>query len=142
MITNANSQDLAKRIEQLVQAHIAASREVAKAAVERAFAKAKGESARPPQGTKPITKPTRQRAGRRESAEVAALSERLYAAICQMPGETMMVLAPKVGVTPQELRVPVKRLKQAGRVRSVGQRSHMRYFPMASEANADKEARA
>ena len=62
--------------------------------------------------------------------------------VCQTPGETMAVLAGKLGATAQELKVPVAQLKRADRVRGVGQRSHMRYFPMASESKGEKEAEA
>ena len=40
MITSVRSQDLATKIEQVVREYIAAGRQVAKAAVERAFAEA------------------------------------------------------------------------------------------------------
>jgi hypothetical protein len=50
-----------------------------------------------------------------------------------MPGETMTVIAPTVGATARELNRPMLRLKQAGRVRSVGTRHATRYFPMARE---------
>jgi len=136
MTTIASNHDLAERIEQLVREHIAASRKVAKEAIDRTFAEASGESTRQP----PRTKRTQQR--RRAPDEVLALSEQLYAAVCEMPGETMTVLARQVGVTSRELTVPGARLKQAGRVRVVGQRSRMRYFPMASESRGDKAVKA
>jgi len=138
MIANANNENLAKRIEQLVREHIAASRKEARAALERAFAEAEREPAQRSQATKR----TRQSKQRRTPEEIAALGERLYAAICETPGETMMVLAQELGVTPRELSVPVGRLKQAGRVRSAGQRSHTRYFPMVGDAQAAKEVNA
>ena len=138
MIARASKNDLAKQIEQLVREHIAASHKEARAALERAFAEANGEPAQRSQGTK-RTRPSKQR---RTPDEIAALGERLYAAICETPGETMMVLAQKVGVTPRDLSVPAGRLKQAGRVRSAGQRSHTRYFPMVGDAQAAKEANA
>ena len=47
------------------------------------------------------------------------------------PGEVMAVLAPRMGQTPRSMEVPVRHLKRAGRVRSVGNRPHTRYFPMA-----------
>jgi hypothetical protein len=63
---------------------------------------------------------------------MAELSERLYAAIRANPGALMTVLAAHVGgATPRELNRPALILKRAGRVRSVGQRAHTRYFPMA-----------
>ena len=138
MITSASSQELAKQIEQVVSTHLAASQMVATTTIERVFAKVNGESALSSQATKR----TRRGGRRRTSEEVAELSERFHSAVCKKPGETMMVLAGQVGVRPRELKVPVARLKRAGRVRCVGQKSHMRYFPMVGEANADKEVAA
>ena len=66
---------------------------------------------------------------RRGPAEMAALGERLYEAVCAQPGETMSVLAPEIGKTPRELQRPMLALKRAGRVRSVGQRHQTRYYP-------------
>ena len=119
-----HSLSLGEQIENLVRDHIAACRASACDAVERAFAVADSR-ARP-------TGPTRtSRIGRRRaSAEVAALSERLYEAVRARPGEVMAVLAPVVGASPRELGRPMAVLKAAGRVRSVGQRHMTRYFPM------------
>lgn len=135
--------DLAKQIEQLVREHLATSRKEARAALERAFAEAERELAqRSPETKQVMTKQARQSKKRRTPEEIAGLSEQLYAAMCETPGETMMVLAQTVGVTTRELSVPAERLKQAGRVRSAGQRSHTRYFPMVGDAQAAKEASA
>jgi hypothetical protein len=62
---------------------------------------------------------------RRRSAEVSELGERLYA----HPGEGMAALAGELGASARELHRPMALLKQAGRVRSVGQRQQTRYFP-------------
>ncbi len=62
--------------------------------------------------------------------EMNALSERLYAAICANPGQNMATLAPVVGVSPRVLQVPRAKLKEAGRIRSVGSKQYTRYFPM------------
>jgi hypothetical protein len=61
-----------------------------------------------------------------------ALGERFYGVLCSRPGETMAVLAAEVGASAKELHRAVARMKQAGRVRAVGQRSHTRYFPLSS----------
>lgn len=137
MSTNASSRTLGEQIEQLVRKHIAVIREEAQAAIKRVLAEANGKPTRP---SKPSERTTRRQ--RRTPGEVAALSERFYSAVCQMPGEAMVVLARQVGVTQRELEVPVKRLKRAGRVRGVGQRSHMRYFPMVSDVTTRKGAKA
>jgi hypothetical protein len=127
-----NPQDLCERIEHLVQEYIAATRAAAHAAVERALATPAGVEAKRPRQERPVA---RARSGVvRTSGEIGALSERLYEAVCKMPGETMTVLAPMIGTTASELSRPMTVLKATGRVRSVGMRHMTRYFPMASEA--------
>src|SRR5262245_16574809 len=113
-MTNTN-EDLGKRIEQMVAEHIAATRRVAQAAVERALAAsgmAPTVEARP---ARPVRARVEGRGKRRGAAELTALGERFYRALCNKPGETMAVLAVDVGATPRELHRAVAGLKQAGR---------------------------
>ncbi len=132
-MTNAtNPLDLCKRIEHLVEEYISTTRVAAQAALDRAFATGPTPSvgrARPMPAAR-----ARSRGGARRAAdEIGTLSERLYEAVCRMPGETMTVIAPAVGATARELNRPMLRLKHGGRVRSVGTRHGTRYFPMARE---------
>jgi hypothetical protein len=126
MTNTTNPQELCERIESLVQEYISATCVAAHAALQRAFASG---------GTpKPKSAPSSSRARarvRRASTEIATLGERLYEAVCKMPGETMMALGPAVGASARELNRPMTQLKRAGRVRSVGTRHTTRYFPMA-----------
>lgn len=119
-------QSLSEQIAALVQEHIEASRRAAADAVERAFSSASLRA-----GSKPARTRTKDRTSgrRRAPAEMAALGERLYEAVCAQPGETMSVLAPELGKTPRELQRPMMALRRAGRVRSVGQRHQTRYYP-------------
>lgn len=130
MANTTSTEELGERIERLVQQHIAASRVAAQDAVGRAFATATGAAAKPR---------TRRQVGasngkRRTRAEMAALAERIYQAVCAKPGETMMVLAADLGASARELHRPMSQLKSAGRVRSVGAKSLTRYFPMTNGA--------
>jgi hypothetical protein len=118
------NETLNEQIEQLVRAHIEATRREASEAVTRAFASA---MASPRACTAP--RPTRTIGRRRGGAALSALGERLYEAVRAQPGETMAVLAPKLTCSPRELHRPMAALKQAGRVRSVGQRHQTRYYP-------------
>ena len=133
-MTNTNSkQDLGERIERMVAEHIAASRKAAQDAVLRAFTAAAAVKA----GAAPRVKSSRgQNQKRRGSAEVAALGERFYRVVCARPGETMTALCADVGASARELQRSVSLLRQSGRVRTVGNRSLMRYFPMTSGATA------
>ena len=122
-------EQLQSEIEKLVRAHVAAQRVAAVSAVERAFASAT------------VSKPTasahpskRAWGRRRPPTEVAGIAERLYEAVRKNPGETMTVIAVEVGETALALSRPMRHLKVAGRVRSAGQRSLTRYFPMSSKS--------
>jgi hypothetical protein len=48
----------------------------------------------------------------------------------------MTTLAPQVGVAPRVLQVAVARLRRDGRVRVVGKKQQMRYYPMATSQSA------
>lgn len=131
-MTNTNTNDeLVGRIERLVREHISTTRKEVEEAVARAFASATTSA--------PSRAPRQVRAraqGRRAPEELAALSERLYQAVCAKPGEAMNVLSADVGASSRELHRPMALLKDGGRVRSAGSRNASRYFPMASEADA------
>jgi hypothetical protein len=126
MANTDSNQDLIQGIDRLVREHIAATRNSALIALERAFG-AEAEVASVRRRTKPSEGPKR-----RASSEVAALGERFYRTVCAKPGQTMTVLATETGASARELHRSVAQLKRAGRVRAVGHRSQTRYFPMAS----------
>jgi hypothetical protein len=131
MTNTTTPQALGERIERLVQEYISETRVAAQAAMDRAFAPRGGATAAPRKpGGAPRT------SSRRPSTEVAALGERLYAAVCEKPGESMTVLAPVVGGSARHLQRPMALLKRAGRVRSVGRRQGTRYFPMVGNGDA------
>jgi predicted Zn-dependent protease len=127
------NEDLGKRIEQLVAEHIAATRKVAREAVERALA---ASGVAPSVSAQPTRARTAGNGKRRGAAELMALGERFYRVLCSKPGETMSVLAADVGATPRELHRAVAGLKEAGRVRSVGERSKTVYCPLANSSAA------
>ena len=118
--------DLEQQIESLVREHVAALRRTAEAAVARAFSQASVPSRRS------VT--ARTSGARRAPAEMSALGERLYAAVCAHPGAAMNTLAAELGATPRQLNRPAMTLRRQGRVRSVGQRQATRYFPMTAKS--------
>lgn len=126
-MTNTNSnEDLILGIERLAREQVAAMRAAAHEAVERAFM--------PP--VMPTARAQRRTQGKkRASADIIALGERFYAAVCAKPGEKMTVLAADVGASAHELHRSVTLLRRAGRVRAVGSRHLTRYFPMANAAS-------
>jgi len=124
-------EDLAAGIECLVRDHIAEVQRSTAAALERAFASSsksqKQASDRPGRCTL---------SNRRDPEQVAALAERLHAAVCATPGETMPVLAERLGTATRELNRPMNNLRRAGRLRSVGTRNQTRYFPAVGRATS------
>ncbi len=130
------------RLEHLLEEHAAACRAAAIAAVERAFpanAFSAAEAGRARQPGKRQRKAGRRARSekpmaRRTTAEMAAMSERIYQAVCAKPGESKAVLAAAVGVSARELDRPMSHLKNAGKVRTAGQRHLARYFPLIGEA--------
>jgi len=127
-----NHGDLADGIERLVREYISTIQLAAEGAVERAVAA--GGAGRAMSSAKQRAEARSRQGGRRPSDEIGALSERLYEAVCRLPGETMAVIAPTIGSTARELNRPMLLLKRAGRLRSVGTKHKTRYFPMASRS--------
>jgi hypothetical protein len=133
MTNTTSNQTLADRIERLVQEHITATRKSAQEALEQAFAAA--ATVQPAKAPRQASKASG-RGKRRAPAEVAALGERIYQAVCAKPGETMTVVAADLGASARELNRPMALLKRAGRVRSAGARHLTRYFPTTNGAAA------
>ena len=125
--TESLEQKIESAVERLVRAHLTECESAATKAVRAGFVRAARSSTK---ASSPKSKPGRSASRRRTRDEIAALEERLFAAICAHPGETMAVIAPAVGAKPRELNRPATLLRRSGRVRSVGQRQYTRYFPM------------
>ena len=126
-MTTKIPETLDAKIERLVREHLAIQQAAARAAVERAFA-----ASTPPRAA------ARRRATytRRASSTMSELAEHLFEAVKACPGETMTVIAARVGEKARALHRPMTHLKKAGRVRSAGQRNYTRYFPMAVAKSA------
>lgn len=125
-MTTKIPETLDTKIERLVREHLAGQQLAARAAVERAFSLA----APAPRTT------SRRRVTYRRREEVAELAERLFEAVRSLAGETMTVIAARVGEPPRMLQRPMMHLKDAGRVRCAGERNFTRYFPMAVAKSA------
>ena len=116
-------QQLTKRIEQVIHEHMAETQLAAAQAVARAFAM-QSRTRRQDSSTR------RTKLNRRVESEIAALSERLYEAVCKKPGELMPVFAAELNSSASELQMPMRRLRNDERVRSIGARHQTRYFPL------------
>jgi len=135
MSNTTSHREFEERIEQLVREHIVLLQRSAREALERAFA---STAPSPTRKAAPARVAVRAAAGasrRRAPAEVSAIGERLYQAVCAHPGESMATLAKELATAPRELQRPMALLREAGRVRCVGQRHLMRYFPRTSASS-------
>jgi hypothetical protein len=65
---------------------------------------------------------------KRSPDELERLGDEIVDHISANPGQNMQEIAAHFGATPKELSLPVKRLKEAGRLRTEGQRRATRYF--------------
>jgi hypothetical protein len=118
-------EQLTKRIEELMREHVAGVQLAAVEAVARAVAREN----RMRRGGPTTPRSAASRPHRSES-EIAALSERLYEAVCKKPGELMAVFAAELNSSANELQMPMRRLRSDDRVRSIGARHQTRYFPL------------
>jgi len=128
MTSPKNPEQLADAIEALVASYIDEVRHVAQHAIDRTLSFPKASS-RASKGRRIQPAQPRQPARRRGVEELDGLCDRLYELVCARPGVSMGVLADEVGEQAGRLRRPMTRLRTDGRVRSVGQRHAMRYFP-------------
>jgi hypothetical protein len=126
-----NVEQLSRRIEEVVKEHLAACRREAEAAVGRAFCSGSRRSARAGSSAR-----SPKSESRRNASELAALRARLYEAVLAKPGETMGVFALELGSSARVLQFPMRQLRQTKQVRSAGQRSSTRYFPMVVSKTA------
>lgn len=120
--------EMAKAVSLIVAASHAAAVEVLDEAfgVARQGDKRRGEAGQ----RRGVKAPRGSSSPRRSGVEIAALETQFLEAVWATPGEAMSVLAPRVGMLPIKLQVPVARLKTAGRLKTVGSRQFTRYFPI------------
>jgi hypothetical protein len=126
------------QFEAVLRQQRAACRAVALAALDRVFPAdscTPADSSRPSKNGKKSASGRRKRAAakpplpRRSHSEMAELGERLFKVICARPGQPKTALARELGLSPRELDRPMDHLRRSEKVRTVGQRHLMRYFP-------------
>ena len=133
------NKSLGERIEnlvgELVEAHMNEMRTTVLAAVTRGF----GAPETPVKQARAAKK--KRSFNRRSPEEVSVLAERLYELVCTKPGEPMVTFATELGASARELHRPMMTLRDAGRVRSVGERSRTCYFPaVGGESSRSRSA--
>jgi predicted exporter len=135
MNTTNGSEELAAQIEQVVGRHVAQIQHAIALGIERAFGPLSASN--PARPTRPKARTARREQGRRRSSsEIADLSDRLCALVRARPGMQMAEFAAELGLPARVLHRPMALLLSANEVRSVGQRSQTRYFPMVAGKHA------
>jgi hypothetical protein len=131
-------EQLAAAVEALVASYMDEVRLAAQRAVERSLAR--GAVTRPPSkgGAARATAP-KVPAKRRTAAELDEICEQLCKVVRARPGASKTTLAEEMGVPVGTLLAPMAKLRAEGRVRSVGERHLMRYFPAVVRSSTGKE---
>jgi hypothetical protein len=130
-------EQLANAIESLVASYLDEVRQVAQEALQRSLhqqarvRRPAKDKAHRSQAPKPETK-------RRTAAELDAACEQLCALVRSRPGESILTLAEEMGVHASTLQRPMAKLRAESRVRTVGERHLMRYFPAVTRTAAAK----
>jgi hypothetical protein len=130
-------EQFASAIESLVASYLDEVRQVAQEALQRSLARQAGGGQRV-KGAGRRSQPARPDAKRRTASEIDAASEQLCALVRARPGESILTLAEQMGVPASTLQRPMAKLRAENRVRTVGQRHLMRYFPAVTKTAAAK----
>lgn len=134
MTSPKTPQQLADAIETVVASYLDEVRRTVQHAVERSLSR----SAATTRAYKSrVDRSTEQRSmkTRRSSGALDELCDKLHQCICARPGEPTTVFADELGCTVRDLQRPMAKLRAQGRIRSVGQRNLMRYFPAVTRAS-------
>jgi len=126
--------ELGSAIESLIASYMAGVREAAEQAVARALtAQGRGRSARAPRAASRRSGEARSSSSRRSSLALDEASDALCDLVRAKPGSSMVELAEQLGASVRELQRPMAKLRAEGRVRTVGKRHLMRYFPAVTK---------
>jgi DNA-binding NtrC family response regulator len=130
-------EQLANAIESLVASYLDEVRQAAQEALQRSLCRPAG-ARRPGKATNQRVHASRSEAKRRTSAALDAICEQLCTLVRAQPGESVVALAEEMGVPASTLERPMTKLRAEGRVRTVGERYQMRYFPAVTRTAANK----
>ena len=131
-------EELAGAIELLVASYMDEVRQVAQEALQRALCRQGGTRRPAKKATGQRAQALRPEAKRRTEAEIDATSEQLCTLVRARPGESIVTLAEEMGVPASTLQRPMAKLRAESRVRTVGERHLMRYFPAVIRPAAAK----
>jgi len=137
MKTPSTPEQLASTIESLVGSYVDEVRRAAEQALVRALSRPSAPVR--PRSSKSVRPPTSSSTTkRRTAAELGAACEQLCALVRARPGESIITLAQEVGEPASALQRPMAKLRAEGRVRTVGERHLMRYFPAVLRTASSK----
>jgi|GEM_PF-1198939 len=137
MRSPSTPEQLANAIESLVASYIDEVRQAAQQAIERSVSRSV-QARRPTKSTGHRPPAPRLATKRRTGAELDETCEKLCALVRARPGESIVTLAADMGASAGTLQRPMAKLRAEGRVRSVGERHLMRYFPAVVRPAAGK----
>ena len=83
----------------------------------------------------------RQVSERRSTDALTSMTEQLYRAVCEQPGESMKAFGQTLGCEPRELLLCMHRLIAQSRVKKAGERQKTRYFPVDAPAKRARVAK-
>lgn len=134
MTSPKTPQQLADAIEAVVGSYLDEVRRAVQLAVESSLSRGAATTRR---GKTKDVRADQQRAAktRRSAGALDELCDKLHQCVCARPGELTTVLANELGCTVRDLQRPMAKLRAQGRIRSVGQRNLMRYFPAVMRAS-------
>jgi hypothetical protein len=128
--------ELASAIESLVATYMDGVREAAEQALARGLVRQE-VSRRPSKAQGARVVEAKSSSGRRGVSALDEACQALGDAVRARPGLSIVELAEQLGASAQELQLPMKKLRADGRVRTVGQRHLMRYFPAVARGSKE-----
>jgi hypothetical protein len=137
MRSPSTPEQLANAIESLVASYIDEVRQAAQQAIERSLSRSV-QAQRSAKRTVHRPSTPRLATKRRTASELDETCEKLCALVRARPGESIVTLAEDMGASAGTLQRPMAKLRTEGRVRSVGERHLMRYFPAVVRPAAGK----
>lgn len=127
--------ELAGAIESLIASYMNDVRDAAEQAVARALTQR--ETSRRTSEARGRAPAAKSQSSRRSATALDETCQALCDLVRARPGSSMVELAEQLRSTVRELQRPMAKLRADGRVRSVGQRHMMRYFPAVTRASKE-----
>jgi hypothetical protein len=130
--------ELAGAIESLIASYIDDVRAAAEQAVTHGLAQQGQEvGRRSPKSPVRRSVETKSPSSRRTASALDEACQALCDLVRAQPGSSMVEFSEHLGSSVRELQRPMAKLRSDGRVRSIGERHLMRYFPAVTKASKE-----